>query len=72
MRDVNGNIIAVKSMNFAIRCVKLSRYLRENYHEYELASQIVRSGTSIGANVREALRGQSRADFRAKMSISLR
>ena len=37
-----------------------------------MASQILKSGTSIGANVREALRGQSRADFRAKMSISLR
>ena|SRR3712207_54276 len=72
MKDVNDNIIVVKSMNFAIRCVKLARYLRENFHEYELASQIIRSGTSIGANVREALRGQSRADFRAKMNISLR
>jgi len=72
MKDVNDNIIVVKSMNFAIRCVKLARYLRENFHEYELASQIVRSGTSIGANVREALRGQGRADFRAKMNISLR
>ena len=72
MKDINENTVAVKSMNFAVRCVNLARYLREKYHEYDLASQILKSGTSIGANVREALRGQSRADFRAKMSISLR
>ncbi len=72
MKDINENVVAVKSMNFAVRCVNLARYLREKYQEYDLASQILKSGTSIGANVREALRGQSRADFRAKMSISLR
>ncbi|MGI6242050.1 MAG: four helix bundle protein [Prevotella sp.] len=72
MRDINDNIIAVKSMNFAVRCVNLAHYLRETYHEFDLAGQILKSGTSIGANVREALRGQSRADFRAKMNISLR
>jgi four helix bundle protein len=72
MKDINENIIAVKSMNFAVRCVKLARYLRENYHEHDLAGQILKSGTSIGANVREAQRGQSRADFHAKMNISLR
>ena len=72
MKDSTENIVAVKSMDFAVRCVKLAKFLRENYHEYDLASQILKSGTSIGANVREALRGQSRADFRAKMNISLR
>ena len=72
MKDLNENIVAVKSMDFAVRCVKLAKFLRENYHEYDLASQILKSGTSIRANVREALRGQSRADFRAKMNISLR
>ncbi len=72
MKDLNENIVAVRSMDFAVRCVKLAKFLRENYHEYDLASQILKSGTSIGTNVREALRGQSRADFRAKMNISLR
>ncbi len=72
MKDLNENIVAVKSMDFAVRCVKLAKFLRENYHEHDLASQILKSGTSIGANVREALRGQSRVDFRAKMNISLR
>ena len=72
MKDINENVVAVKIMNFAVRCINLARYLREKYQEYDLASQILKSGTSIGANVREALRAQSRADFRAKMSISLR
>ena len=72
MKDLNENIVAVKSMDFAVRCVKLAKFLRENYHEYDLASQILKSGTSIGTKVREALRGQSRANFRAKMNISLR
>lgn len=71
MKDLTENIVAVKSMDFAVRCVKLAKFLRENHHEYDLAGQVLRSGTSIGANVREALRGQSRADFRAKMNISL-
>lgn len=71
MKDLNDNIIIVKSMNFAVRVVKLAKFLREK-HEYDLASQVLRSGTSIGANAKEALRGQSRADFHAKMSISLR
>ena len=72
MKELGENIVIVKSMAFAVRSVKLARYLRENYREFDLASQILRCGTSIGANAREALRAQSRADFHAKMSISLR
>lgn len=72
MKELSNNIVVTKSMDFAVRCVKLARFLRDNNQEYELGNQIVRSGTSIGANIREALRGQSRADFRAKMNISLR
>lgn len=72
MKDLKDNVIIVKSMDFAVRCVRLAHYIRENYKEYDLASQITRSGTSIGANAREAIRGQSRADFRAKMNIALK
>ena len=72
MKANDDNPIIQKSMAFAIRCVKLARQLRESFHEYDLASQVIRSGTSIGANAREAIRGQSRADFHAKMNISLR
>ena len=72
MKELNDNVVVMKSMDFAVRCVRLAKYLRDTHHEYDLASQILRSGTSVGANVREALRGQSRADFRARMNISLR
>ena len=60
------NIIVDKSKNFAIRIVKLYKYLNEEKKEYVLSKQLLRSGTSIGANVKEAVRGQSKADFTAK------
>ena len=69
---MRGNAIAEKSMEFAVRVLKLSSYLRREKHEYELASQILRSGTSIGANIREAEYGHSRNDFLAKMQIALK
>ena len=68
----NNNPIVEKSLNFAIRIVKLSRYLRTKKKEYVLSKQILKSGTSIGANIAEAQRGQTKADFVAKMSISLK
>ena len=66
------NIIVDKSKNFAIRIVKLYKYLNEEKKEYVLSKQLLRSGTSIGANVKEVVRGQSKADFTAKMSIALK
>ncbi|MCL2634677.1 MAG: four helix bundle protein [Oscillospiraceae bacterium] len=66
------NIIVNKSKKFAVRIVKLSRYLQEEKREFVLSKQLLRSGTSIGANVKEAIRGQSRADFNAKMNIALK
>ena len=66
------NIIVVKSKAFAIRIVKLSKYLNDSKKEFVLSKQILRSGTSIGANVKEAVRGQSKADFYAKMNIALK
>ena len=66
------NIIVEKSKNFAIRIVKLYKYLNENKKEYVLSKQLLKSGTSIGANVKEAIRGQSKADFYAKMNIALK
>ena len=66
------NIIVVKSKAFAIRIVKLSKYLNCSKKEFVLSKQIMRSGTSIGANVKEAVRGQSKADFYAKMNIALK
>lgn len=66
------NPVVDKSKSFAIHIVKLYKYLCEEKKEYVLSKQILRSGTSIGANVKEAIRGQSKADFIAKMSISLK
>ena len=67
-----NNIIVVKSKAFAIRIVKLSKYLNDDKKEFVLSKQILKSGTSIGANVKEAIRGQSKADFYAKMNIALK
>jgi len=66
------NIIEDKTFEFAIRVVNASKYLREEKKEYVLSKQLLRSGTSIGANVSEAVRGQSKKDFIAKMYISLK
>ena len=69
---MKDNLIADKSKQFAIRIVKLYRYLTENNHEFVLSKQILRSGTSIGANVCEAIQAQSRKDFISKMQIALK
>lgn len=66
------NLIKVKSFNFALRIVKMYQYLCEQKKEFVLSKQILRSGTSIGANIREAEQGQSKADFIHKLSISLK
>lgn len=60
-----------KSYSFAVRTVKLYKYLISEQKEFVLSKQILRSGTSIGANVEEANSGQSKKDFIAKLSISL-
>ena len=64
--------IEKKSFLFAVRIVKLCRYLQEEKKEYILSKQLLRSGTSIGANVAESQQAQSRADFISKMNISLK
>ena len=66
------SIVRDKSMYFAIRVVRCYRFLVEEKREFILSKQMLRSGTSIGANIKEALRGQSRPDFTAKMNISLK
>jgi four helix bundle protein len=63
------SIIKEKSYEFALQIVKLCTHLK-NDKNYEISTQLIRSGTSIGANVEEALAGQSRKDFFAKMSIA--
>ena len=67
-----NNPIEEKSFGFAVRIVKLSRYLNEQKNEFVLSKQILRSGTSIGANIAEAQQAQSDADFISKMNIALK
>lgn len=64
------NIIVDKSKAFALRIIKLYRYLCDEKKECVLSKQLLRSGTSVGANVKEAINGQSKADFYAKMYIA--
>ena len=66
------NTIKEKSFRFAIRIVKLCRYLQEEKKEYVLSRQLLCSGTSIGANVSESQQAQSRADFLSKLNIALK
>ena len=66
------NLIVDKSKSFALRIIKLCRYLENEKREKVLSRQLLRSGTSIGANVKEAVRGQSKPDFYAKLGIALK
>ena len=66
------NILIDKSIDFGARIVKLYRYLVKTRHENVLSKQILRSGTSIGANINEAQYGNSKADFIAKLHIALK
>ena len=61
-----------KSFLFAVRITKLSKYLQSSKKEHILSRQLLRSGTSIGANIAEAEQAQSKADFISKMSIALK
>ena len=67
-----NNPLLEKSLNFAARIVKLYQYLSKEMHESVISKQIIRSGTSIGANANEAVYGVSQADFIAKLQISLK
>lgn len=66
------SIIEPKAFDFAVRIVRLSQHLQRTRQEFVLSKQLLRSGTSIGANIAEAEQAQSRADFISKMSIALK
>ena len=71
--DANSeNTVVEKSFEFAVRIVNLHRFLCNTRNEYVMSKQILRCGTSIGANITEAQKGQSKADFTAKMQIALK
>ena len=66
------NAVELKSFRFAVRIVKLCKHLRGTKKEYTLSKQLLRSGTSIGANIAEAQQAQSRPDFISKLNIALK
>ena len=69
---MDRNVAVEKSFEFAVRIVNLYKYMLREHKEYVMSKQLLRCGTSIGANVAEAQRGQSKADFAAKMNIALK
>ena len=70
--NIMDNVIENKSFQFAIRIVRLYKFLCEEKKEYILSKQLLRAGTSIGANVTESQQAQSKPDFVSKISISLK
>ncbi len=67
-----NNLILSKSKKFAVRIINLYKYLSNEKKEFVMSKQILKSGTSVGANVKEAINGQSTADFLSKLSIALK
>ena len=68
----SNNVVVNKSFLFAVRIVRLYKYLCDEKKESVISKQVLRCGTSIGANIKEAIRGQTDADFFSKMNISLK
>ena len=68
----NDSIVGRKSYHFALTIIKLYKNLSSEKREFILSKQVLRSGTSIGANINEALAGESKRDFIHKMTISLK
>ncbi|GBD97533.1 MAG TPA: four helix bundle protein [Nitrospirae bacterium] len=66
----SDNVVQQKSYDFALRIIRLYKFLVEEQKEFVLSKQILKSGTSIGANIEEAIGGQSGKDFLSKMSIA--
>ena len=69
---MKNSIVEEKSLDFAVRIVNVCKYLSKEKQEYVMSKQLLRSGTSIGANIAEGERGQSKPDFRTKMNIALK
>ncbi|MCC7102399.1 MAG: four helix bundle protein [Fimbriimonadaceae bacterium] len=65
-----GNVVQDKSFHFAVAIVPVCRKIAKEHNEFVLSRQLLRSGTSIGANIEEAIGGLSRADFAAKLGIA--
>ena len=72
MRGREDNAVVQKSYDFSLRCVKLYKYLCDNGGNYIIGKQLLRSGTSVCANVRESQRAQTKPDFITKLYIALK
>jgi four helix bundle protein len=72
LKNVKDNIVYKKAFDFAIKIINVYKNLIDQKRELVLSKQLLRSGTSIGANIREGIEGQSKKDFIAKLSISLK
>lgn len=68
----SDNVVMTKSKVFALRIIKLYKYLCDEKKEFVLSKQVLRSGTSIGANIKESEYAQSKADFNSKLYIALK
>jgi len=66
------NLIQIKTFDFALSIIELYKYLVKEKKEYVISKQLLRSGTSVGANIREAVVAQSKKEFIAKLNISLK
>lgn len=72
MENGKKNIVQEKSFAFALRIIKLSKFLQKENKDFVLSKQLLRSGTAVGALIKEAEHAQSKADFINKMSIALK
>jgi len=68
--NINKNVLKEKSFAFTLRCVNLYKYLSESKREFVISKQLIRSGTSVGANIREAQNAESNADYIHKFGIA--
>ncbi len=66
------SILKIKSFDFAVRIIKLYKFMKKQHAEYELSNQLLRSGTAVGALIREAEHAESRKDFSHKLNIGLK
>lgn len=71
-KELEDNVVFTKALDFAVRIVNLFKYLRDEQNETVMSKQVLRSGTSIGANISEALGAESKDDFIHKFSISFK
>ncbi|MFH0735443.1 MAG: four helix bundle protein [bacterium] len=67
---MKDNVVKEKSFNFALRIIKLSQYMQKEYNEFVLSKQVLRSGTAIGALIRESEHAESKLDFIHKLAIA--